>query len=285
MKRLPRHWRWWSMGIVMVAAVILASQFLRPLREARGFDVPTAREAERARAGFASVLGGGDGVPDGLERLRFSDRAGVTGLREAAGACQGRGAYLLRKVSMRPLALVAPHRGSDRHTGTLVDLLFAEQPIAAAAWNSAPRRAGESCAAGDPARHATHYLTAFSLAFAQTYPGGRIIQLHGFDTKKRESSAAQLADMIVSEGSDTPSGHLFDLADCLSATLAPRRVAVYPNEVAELGALTNQQGQALRNAGFGGFVHIEISAQLRADMVQDRALRDGFAACLLAGLE
>lgn len=269
----------------MVAVAILASQFLLPLREAEGFLVPSAYEAKRARAGFASVLGSGDHLPAGLERTRFADRPGVTGLREVAGACHGRGAYLLRDGAAQPIALVAPHRGSDRHTGTLVDLLFTEHPVSAAAWNSAPRRANGTCGGGDPTRHATHYLTAFSLAFAAVHPQGRIVQLHGFDKEKRESSAAQLAEMIVSGGTNAPGERLFGLADCLSATLAPRRVAVYPNDVAELGALTNQQGQALRSAGFNGFVHIEMSAQLRSDMVRDRGLRDAFAACLLAGLE
>lgn len=284
MKRLQRHWRWWAIAAVMVVAAILASQFLRPLRDAAGFDVPTARDAAKARTAFAQALDGHDAVPAGLEATRFLDRPGVIGLREGAGDCRGRGAYMLRAGDARPLALVAPHRRSDRNTGTLAGLLFAEHRVAAAAWSSAPRRKGEGCSGGDPARHFTHYLTAFSLAFADAHPQGRIVQLHGFERTRRASSAAQLADIIVSDGTRTPGRRIFDLADCLSRSLAPMPVAVFPNDVAELGALTNRQGQALRSEGFDGFVHLEMSAQLRASLVQDPELRNALASCLMTGL-
>ena len=113
---------------------------------------------------------------------------------------------------------------------------------------------------------------------------GRIVQLHGFERTRRASSAAQLVDIIVSDGTRAPGRRIFDLADCLSRSLAPKQVAVYPNDVAELGALTNRQGQALRSEGFDGFVHLEMSAQLRASLVQDPKLRNALASCLMTGL-
>lgn len=270
--------------LVMTGLAITASQLFRPLRDAEGFFVPSPGEAARAQQRFAAALAGEGGAPEGLQAGPFEGAGGVIALVEKEEDCRGRGSYLLRPEAELPLALVAPHRGSDRNTGRLAELLFAEMPAAAAAWNSAPRRAGADCPGGDPVRHETHYLTAFSLGFAERHPEGRIVQLHGFERSRRESSAAQLAQMIVSAGTEEPDIALFGLADCLSIGFAPSVVAVYPNDVAELGALTNRQGQALRERGFTGFVHLEISAELRSRLVRDAELRGRLATCLAEGL-
>lgn len=284
MKRPVRLWRWGAVLTIVAAAIILASQLFRPLRDAGGFDVPTPVQARQAQAAFLRALEGEDAAPQGLVAGPLEGRRGVAALVEADGDCRGRGEYLLRSGAALPLAIVAPHRGSDRNTGTLADQLFSELPAAAAAWNSAPRNPSGTCPGGDPARHETHYLSAFSLAFAQHRPAGRIVQLHGFETAKRESRAAQLADVIVSQGTETPGTGLFRLADCLSVALAPREVKVYPNDVEELGALTNRQGRVLRDAGFDAFVHLEMSAALRGELVENAELRSRFALCLSAGL-
>jgi len=266
----------------MIAAAFLASRYLTPLDRSRGFLVPDEDEAAVARQRFAEVLTEGAGEPpDGL----ISQMQGqVLAMVEAANDCRGRGSYLLRPEGAIPLAVFAPHRGADLQTGTLAAALFDENDIAAAAWNSAPRRADDGCPAGDPTRHETHHLTAFSLAFADAYPAGRIVQLHGFDGAKRRSRAAQLADIIVSEGTDAPNPRLYDVADCLSRELHPWRVAVYPGDVAELGALRNRQGRSLRAIGFTGFVHIEMPRDVRRTLVANREQREAFAHCLQTGL-
>ncbi len=266
----------------MSIVAILASRLLSPLDRARGFLVPSAREAGQAREAFAAILTDAAAAPPA--GLRLTQGEDIRVLAEAAEDCRGRGTYLVRDSAAAPLAILAPHRGSDLDTGTLAAALFDDGIGRAAAWNSAPRRGKDTCPGGDPTRHATHHLTAFSLAFAQTHPQGRIVQLHGFDGRKRDSRAARLADIIVSEGSETPGERLYDLADCLSRSLHPWRVAVYPGDVRELGALRNRQGRALREIGFAGFAHLEMARPVRRALVEDADRRRRFARCLETGL-
>lgn len=293
--RVPRR-RLLLAIITMVLAVTTLAALLRPLRQAGGFVVPNAAEARDAQALFGAALAGNrlgqtppqlgsDAKQLGLAVARVDAPDGLA-LTEAEDDCAGRGAYLLRKGSdLSPVALVAPHRGADRHTGTIVQLLMAEHRFGAAAWNSAPRRASAACPhAGDVAREPTHYITAFSLAFAHQYPRGRIVQIHGFDGKNRQSLDAGKADFILGDGTANPPRILRDVADCLIREFPDRPVRVYGIDSDELGATTNRQGRALRRAGFAGFTHIEISPGMREQLVGDRAVRARFAACLEAGL-
>jgi hypothetical protein len=277
----------------MVLSVALAAIIFRPLRDAGGFHVPSKSEAAGAHRMFASAFSDGDeqalsaaSAPFGLETKKVSEN-GWQGLRisETEESCEGRGAYLLRddKAAL-PVVLMAPHRGADRWTGEITASLFSDHPFTAAAWNSAPRRASDECkAGGDVTRVETHFFTAFSLAFAEQFPHGRVIQIHGFEKELRTSGAGRAADMIISNGSDTPGDGLLNLADCLSHSFPEHNVRVYPLDVQELGATQNSQGQALREAGFAGFAHIEISNQLRRSFLDDPQMRASFAHCLAVG--
>ncbi|MEL6876525.1 MAG: hypothetical protein AAGL68_00315 [Pseudomonadota bacterium] len=269
------------------AAIIAGAAYLFPVFDSvKG--VTRADDAEFAlgTSAFAALIGGETGGLAGLEKLGFG--AGTLAgadhtmlLSEAEGECAGRGIYLIRSQATDKLALTAPHRGSDRHTGTLASALFLETGAQAAAWNSGPRRATSKCEhAIDLARERNHLFSAFALGFAEAAPDGLIVQLHGFDGDRRESLAAREAGIILSNGSEAPSARLLDLADCLSLAFAPIPVLVYPGDTGELGALSNAQGQLLREAGFDGFVHMEISAELRAALIEDDALRGKLATCL-----
>ncbi|WP_128891460.1 hypothetical protein [Erythrobacter sp. HKB08] len=280
--------RFWAIAMIAVAAAsLLAADLFGPFLRSESFHRPGRIEFARAKGLFGDWLAPGQagGTPAGFERAVITDIEGAKLLRERPEDCRGRGVYMARDGSARPLAIVAPHHGADRHTGPLALALFREGDAKALAWNSAPRRPSERCpGGGDVAREARHHMTAFSLAFAEAFPGGRIVQIHGFERTRRETAAGADAQIIVSEGSDTPSDRLLELADCLSMRLHPIEVAVYPIDVPELGALTNRQGRALREAGFDGFAHIELSAELRRRLLGDRELRDQFRACLEDGL-
>jgi hypothetical protein len=283
--------------LVIVAMVLLATTLavlLRPVRREGAFHVPSAGEARRAEAMFGDLLGRaaeGEGEAAAIQAgefglaLRRPEQSEAIALTEPEGTCSGRGVYLVREgAGLLPVALVAPHRGADIRTGEIASALFAEFPFAAAAWNSAPRRSGEGCAeGGDVTREPTHYLTAFSQAFARRHPDGRIVQLHGFDSARRLGQAGQAADAIVSDGSAAPSDRLLDLADCLAAAFPARSILVYPIDTGELGATTNAQGLALRAAGFPGFAHLELSGTFRKALETDPAERARLAACLGAG--
>lgn len=284
--------------LVLAAMVLLATTLavlLRPVRREGGFHVPSVAEAGRARAMFADLLdraSQGTGAAVAARAGDFGlamtqpDVPGSLALAEPAGTCGGRGVYVLREGdAVRPIAVVAPHRGADLHTGEIAAALFAEAPFAAAAWNSAPRRPSEGCTdGGDVAREPTHYLTAFSQAFARRYRHGRIVQLHGFDGARRQDQAGQEADAIVSDGSRQPAARLLDLADCMSVAFPGRSIRVFPFDTEELGATGNAQGQALRAQGFTGFAHLELSAGFRMALQADPSERARLAVCLGAGL-
>lgn len=284
----PRRRLMLILFVMAIATITLAALF-RPFRDTTGFDVPSPAEAFAAQAQFSSALKQGDtsALPQAnLLGLSVRRLDGVPfdaiSLTEAGDNCRGRGGYVIRtKENAYPIAVTAPHRGADLHTGTIVQTLFAENNFAAAAWNSAPRRGTKSCPhGGDVARMPTHYFTSFALAFAKKYPQGRVIQLHGFDGNARRSGAARSADIIISDGSRIPAEKLLNLADCMSRVLPELNIAVFPFDSEELGATTNAQGRALRAAGFDGFTHIELNADLRNALVTNKALRARFAGCL-----
>lgn len=282
--------------IAMILAVTTLAALLRPLRQASGFHVPSAAEARDAQAMFGAALAGMrlarpparlglDAARLGLAAARIEAPDGLV-LTEAQDDCAGRGAYLLRSgADISPVALVAPHRGADRHTGTIVRLLMDEHRFGAAAWNSAPRRASAACAhAGDVARESTHFITAFSLAFAHQYPHGRIVQIHGFEGENHQNTDAAKADFILGDGTRNPPPVLRAVATCLIREFPDRQVRVFGIDSNELGATTNRQGRALRSAGFPGFTHIEMSPAMREQLVGDGDARARFAKCLEAGL-
>lgn len=283
-----------ALVLLMALAAGLAALLLPPLRNAGQAARYDHGSLAAARALFAAALD--DPHSPKLERLaakagfaaspRKDEWDGVL-LHEGAKDCAGRGAYLLRAGgNLAPMAITAPHRGADLHTGTLAAQLFLESGAAAAGWNSAPRHDRKICGnAVDLARKARHPFTSFAVSFAGKYPVGRVVQLHGFDGGKRAEAAAGDAAAILSNGTDDPPPALLDLADCLSILFAPRRVLVYPHETQELGATQNAQGRALRKAGFDGFVHIELASDIRAQLVDDGALRARFGQCLAGGVQ
>lgn len=271
------------------AAIIAASAtyLFPPFDNVGGVNPQSHEEFERGQAAFASALSESRGDFADMAHLGLTSREidGVDGtvlVSESPGECSDRGIYWMRPSKGTDLAITAPHRGSDRHTGTLASVLFVETQARAAAWNSAPRRANATCPHGlDLARQKHHLFSAFTLGFAQAMPQGLIIQLHGFEGARRHSEVAQTAGMIISNGTREPGAKILDLADCLSVAFAPDPVLVYPIETGELGALTNVQGRLLREQGFDGFVHLEISFPLRKALLGDENLRAELANCLI----
>ena len=279
----------WRGLALMALAAGLAALLFPPLREAIGIRQADARQFDRARQLFEDAIAaqGPSTIEPQVSELGFSVKEqsqfwqGMM-ISEEEGACEGRGAYLFRYPTANlPLAITAPHRGADRHTGTIAASLFLEGSAAAAAWNSAPRNPQQECPhALDLAREPIHAFTAFAIAFAQDHPNGALMQLHGFERMKRPPGAAREADIILSNGTRKPGTRLLDLADCLSLEMVPHRALVFPNETTELGALGNAQARALGDMGFGGFIHLELSAELRAKLVKDEALRARFRGCV-----
>ena len=284
MKRIP------AIGIaaVILLLAVMAARYadlFPPLSRAESFRLPNSAEFTRTQKAFGAEFAGASGraVLDdlGLANAASEDFDRTRVFSEASEHCDGRGTYLVRAGGAKTHALfTAPHRGSDRFTGNLAALLYDETSASGAAWNSAPRRQTSECKAfGDLAAEPDHWFTAFALAYADTHPDARVVQLHGFDRVKRGSKRLQSASVILSDGTEEPEARLLDLSECLSIALHPRDVRVFPIDADELGALRNAQGIALREAGFGGFTHIEMSLPLRRELLSDGALRARFERC------
>ncbi|MDQ7089464.1 MAG: hypothetical protein Q9M50_02300 [Methylococcales bacterium] len=189
---------------------------------------------------------------------------------------QGRGFIALRSEKTKPWLLQAPHAKSDLHTGKIARLLFSEGRFKAAIWNSVPRKKV------DMAHNYQSYWQAVTQVFAENYPQGRIIQLHGFSAKKRKTAAGRNSDMIISAGNQFPPLWVQKVADCLKAR-TEFKVSLYPYEVTELGARTNSQGQLLQSLGHQGFLHLEMNKKLRDTLLKHVDLRQQLLVCLAEG--
>ncbi|MDG5748085.1 hypothetical protein P8Q88_07815 [Qipengyuania sp. XHP0207] len=216
--------------------------------------------------------------------LAGSEKDGIVSLRDP-GRCGDKGEYRLRAEGGAPVLVMAPHAFHDRHTGDLAWLLFDSVPTRAAARNTVPRQEVQGknearCAVVDLAGEREHPFTSFALGFSDRFPGGLVVQIHGFDGELRATARARDGAIIVSDGTTEPGTTIFDLADCLSQAVEPREVLIFPVQTRELGGLENAQGQALRDAGGAGFVHLELSLELRRALLEDRRLLDRLGSCL-----
>ncbi|MES2494276.1 MAG: hypothetical protein V4579_13485 [Pseudomonadota bacterium] len=259
-----------------------------------GFVLPTPSQVNWAEALFSRLLQGDASPPvvQGLAALGFdietpdAPSAPVI-VREQAGRREGKGTYVLGRPRSGPVVVLqAPHRFFDRGTGVIAARLFEEAPVAALAWNDVPRRYEDKgrMVDADLARLDVHYLTAFTRAVASIHPQSRIVQLHGFEPRKRKSATGSEAAVIISNGTKTPSPTVRSVAACLRSAFPGARILIFPEEVDELGAMTNRQGAALRSLGSAGFLHLEMSSDLRARLQIMPATRKVLARCLFAGM-
>lgn len=244
---------------------------------------PTALDALQKL--FAAVLQG-PMSPEPWSQLGFllesesSAESPYLSIREAPGRIEGKGSYLLRPDSPLALVLQAPHGDTDRHTEAIAERLFLETSALAMAVNSLPRwavdRRGRSA---DLAARPDSVLLVFTIAVIARHPRAVVVQLHGFEAAKRETQTAATADLIISDGTREPSRELMALRECLTG-IAPGRVLLYSTDVFELGGTRNVIGRAIRGAGTGRFLHIEMSLPFRERLLADGAMRAGFARCL-----
>lgn len=204
-------------------------------------------------------------------------------LTEREGRVEGKGRYLLRVGAHAGALLEAPHSTDDLFTGDIVQQIFLDHPFAGAGFNSLSRWSVDQDADfGDLARRDDSALIAFGAAFLSKQPGGAVVQIHGFDSEKRGEPSFADADIVVSDGTATPSPRTRAYRDCLDGLL-PGRVLVYPDDTRELGATLNATGRFVREAG-GSFLHLELSLGLRGRLRSDPALSSRFAACLLGSV-
>jgi hypothetical protein len=250
---------------------------------------PGEQAAERAL--FQALL---SGAPADVAPL--APRAQAIGLRlvpcgdaavvvEEDGARRGRGAYVVSLAPQAaPLLVQIPHTFSDRYTLPLGRELFVEARARAIAFSTLHRRGaagyGDSDSRVPPRGHADvahdadSTFQSFTRAWMAAAPRGLVVQLHGFADRRVD------ADVVVSPGTRTPAPPWArSVRDHLARLLPGRSVAVYPDDVDDLGATTNTQGQAVRAAA-GRFLHVEMSFSLREALRR----RSGDRARFIAGL-
>jgi len=246
--------------------------------ESRQLLIGLFRQAwSRADAGF-DVLSWQKSGFDAVIETQGSGR--ILLLTERSDRVEGKGRYLLRVGTHAGVLLEAPHSTDDLFTGDIVQQLFLGHPFAGAGFNSLSRWSVDRDADfGDLARRDDSALIAFGSAFLSEQPGGTVVQIHGFDSEKRGEASFADADIVVSEGTATPSPQTQAHRDCLDRLL-PGRVLLYPDDTRELGATLNATGRIAREAG-GRFLHLELSPSLRGRLRGDPALSGRFAACLL----
>jgi hypothetical protein len=178
-------------------------------------------------------------------------------------------------ASLPQLMLQAPHQFYDLHTGKIANALFNDGKYQIKMLNSAQRYSSKNA---DLAHQKLSIFSAFAEVFAQHNHQGKIIQIHGYDAKKRKTNAGKYADIIISNGTKYPDSYLRELQTCHRVELG-LVTRIYGYDVFELGATTNKIGQRLNKRHEGQFVHIELSKEVRENFNDEEWLR-GFNKCL-----
>lgn len=201
---------------------------------------------------------------------------------------QGAGYYLFRRDNLTipegttEVLLQAPHQFHDRHTGHIAVQMFSEHPARALVLNSAHRKriANRNSLATNPdlAHNANTLLMSFTRGFIAAHPRGRVVQVHGFNAKKRKTAVGRNAQVIVSGGANWPTALSTQVADCLAQ--AQTNVYLYPRDVSELGGTTNSTAIWLAMIGNDQFLHLENSSKMRENLLNNLRVRNLFWSCL-----
>lgn len=218
-------------------------------------------------------------------------------LVEADGHRRGAGAYLFRVAPREAgpvILLQAPHELHDLGTGRLAaELMFTARTGArprALFTNTMHRyqlapgdKKKRKHNPADVAHNADHAFTVATDAFTIAAGDVRVIQLHGFgarlDDDEDEGDARALA-AVVSAGDKRGSS---PLSAAIAAALVGRfgaGVKRFPEDTRLLGATTNAQKRVLEAVRGAAFVHVEMSADLRAQLATSADLRAQLAAAL-----
>jgi hypothetical protein len=105
------------------------------------------------------------------------------------------------------------------------------------------------------------------------------MQLHGFEQEKRVGRSVGEAEIVLSNGTSTPPTQLTQVAQCWKRALSVV-VKRYPDEAKDLGATTNTQALLLHSLGHSGFLHVEMSEGIRAQLHKDPVRRAAWLRCV-----
>lgn len=185
-------------------------------------------------------------------------------LSEVKSHRTGRGCYFFRKAEGAALVIQAPHRFHDLRTGIIARKLAGEDFVGAVAWNTVHRREG------DLAHVERHHFNQFTETLAEYESDFLFLQLHGFSGKQK-SEAVKSAKLIVSDGTRYPGRPARFLAIELKKALGREQVRLFPIEAKELGGTQNAQAKSLWEIGSTQFLHLEMNADFRMQITQNRS--------------
>lgn len=192
-------------------------------------------------------------------------------LMERKETAKGQGAYLF--AMNRPLKFViqAPHQYFDYKTGHLALQLFFEQNLRAIALNTVHRKQTDQ---SDLAHQANSLFSAFAEALPHQNSERYLLQIHGFGKKNREPEAGRLADIILSNGSRSPSTFLTHAQTRMNQA-TDFKTYLYGADINELGGTRNSSLAILANHNQQRhFIHMELSAEARKELRRSHPLRE-----------
>ncbi|MCB1153998.1 MAG: hypothetical protein H6684_03805 [Deltaproteobacteria bacterium] len=238
-----------------------------------------------ARGGRVPTPQGFDGMAWTRETIDGRDYAL---LHEKDNNLEGRGAYLFRRNTPRPSALVlmAPHSFFDQGTGRIAVKVFWEGRADALLVNTAHRYTGArkdkvDVRGSDFAHDDQNYYFVVYEELIDAYPSGLVVQLHGFDggLKKEKRGGT---DVVVSGGTSRGTHGEFgrEAAQILTDALPGLKVHAYGDGAKTLGGVHNVHGKDLRDKPNWSFLHLEMNENARHRLRQDDDLRKRLAAAL-----
>ncbi|GAB4540778.1 MAG: hypothetical protein Fur0020_10110 [Thermodesulfovibrionia bacterium] len=194
-------------------------------------------------------------------------------IKEEDDKRMGRGFFIFRMGSHKGIAIQIPHAFSDIHTRKIGYRVFLDTNAHAIAFNTIKRDKA------DMAHIENSYFIAFAKAFAKTHPSGYVVQLHGFSKGKRVTASGKRADVIISPGRAVTTPITMGIYNCLKDGMDVE-VSLYSHEARELGGKKNSTGVTLSRMGYDGFVHIEMSKELRDTLIKDEDRLKGLERCI-----
>lgn len=194
-------------------------------------------------------------------------------IKEDDNKKNGRGFFIFRVNNHNDIAIQIPHAFSDIHTRKIGYRLFIDTNAHAIVFNTIKRDKA------DMAHIEKSYFTAFATAFAKTHSSGYVVQLHGFSKDKRVTATGKRTDIIISSGKPVTTPIVMKIYNCLKDSIESD-VSLYSYEARELGAKRNSTGITLSRMGYDGFVHIEMSKELRDALIKDKQRLEGLERCI-----
>lgn len=266
-----------SLASIDISEGFNLKKWIKDRQHPKQFKSPNIFEMQKAEALFQKILRGniGESVRRswkdlGMDMQLFMDKKKpflVVG--ESLLKLEGRGIFLFRMNDSRPVLLQCPHAFKDLHTGKISLDVFSELPFQALSMNTHQRYAHKEGGENpDMSDRRLSYFNALMKAFVRQSPEGRVVQIHGFAREKRKQVQSKTKDMILSSGTKIPS-ELLNKTEPEFRNILGKSLAIYPKESNELGGTTNIQGKIMREMQHQGFLHVEMSRELRDKILKD----------------